>query len=358
MQRAKKKGAQQAEAFLEVGRRVSVPVRDGEIEDLTQATSKGVGLRVFVKGPAGLRVHLATSSPARWTRFVDRALQLAEAAAPNKLNGLPGKKDLGKPRATSGALFDPTVANLAGDWKIKAALEMEKAGKAVDPRITTFDSVGAGDYVSRGLPRLQRGAVAAATRAPTCTCTRCRWRREGGQLQTSYWVDYKRFLDDLDSPEAIGREAARRAVRMLGAKKVKTPEGAGDLRPDDGRVASSAASPAAANGDAVFKKSSFFAPLLGKKIAPEHVTLVDDGLLRARPGHLALRRRGRAHPAHAHPREGRAEELPLRRVHRAQGEGARPPATRRAATARCRTSAPTTSTSSRARRRPRSSSAR
>jgi predicted Zn-dependent protease len=35
----------------------------------------------------------------------------------------------------------------------------------------------------------------------------------------------------------------------------------------------------AANGDAVYKKSSVLAPLLGKKVAPEHVTIVDDGLM-------------------------------------------------------------------------------
>jgi PmbA protein len=34
----------------------------------------------------------------------------------------------------------------------------------------------------------------------------------------------------------------------------------------------------AANGDAVFKKSSFLASKLGQKIAPAHVSIVDDGL--------------------------------------------------------------------------------
>ncbi len=57
--RAKKKGAKQAEAFVEVGaRRERAACATGEIEDLTQATSKGVGLRVFVEEPARLRLHL------------------------------------------------------------------------------------------------------------------------------------------------------------------------------------------------------------------------------------------------------------------------------------------------------------
>ena len=96
VQRALKRGATEAEAFLEVGRQSSCRVRDGEVEDLTQATSKGVGLRVIVKGRLGF-ASTSDFEPGALDTFVDRAVQLAQAAAPNKLNGLPGKRDLGKP---------------------------------------------------------------------------------------------------------------------------------------------------------------------------------------------------------------------------------------------------------------------
>src|SRR5688500_18507062 len=98
---------------------------------------------------------------------------------------------------------------------------------------------------------------------------------DAGGLQTSYWADYKRVLPQLDAPEAIGREAARRAVRMLGAKKVKSQKVPVIFDPlmaasFVGNVAS------AASGDAIFKKSSIFVGKLGKKIAAPAVTLVDD----------------------------------------------------------------------------------
>ena len=47
IQRARRRGAQQAEVYLELGRQSSCRVRDGEIQDLTEATSKGIGLRVL-----------------------------------------------------------------------------------------------------------------------------------------------------------------------------------------------------------------------------------------------------------------------------------------------------------------------
>lgn len=276
VQRAMKKGARQAEAFIEVGRESSVRVRDGEIEDLTQATSKGVGLRVIARNRLGF-AYTSDFDPASLDSFVDRALQLAEAAAPDKLNGLPSKKDLGA-FADPGELFDPEVANLAGDWKIKAALEMEKAGKAVDPRITTFDSVGAGENVSEvyvasseGLTGGYSGTYVYLFAAPVAA--------SGEQLQTSYWADYKRFLGDLESPEQVGQEAARRAVRMLGARKVKSQQVPVIFDP---LMAASFVSnlAEAADGNAVYKKSSVLAALRGKRLASEAVTVVDDGLLR------------------------------------------------------------------------------
>jgi PmbA protein len=275
VQRAKKKGASQAEAFLEVGRNSSVRVRGGQVEDLTEATSKGLGLRVIVKGRLGF-AYTSDFEPSLLEAFVDRAVQLAEAAAPNKLNGLPGKKQV-KGHPDTGLLYDERVACLPGEWKINAALEMERAGKAVDARVTTFESVGAGESVqevyvasTEGLAAHYQGTYVFLYAVPVASAD--------GQLQTAYWVDYKRFFDDLDAPEAVGLEAARRAVRMLGARKVKSQRV--PVIFDPMMAASFVGSiAAAANGDAIYKKSSIFAALKGKRLAPSSVTVVDDGLL-------------------------------------------------------------------------------
>src|SRR5262249_38099986 len=204
------------------------------------------------------------------------AVELAEAAAPNRLNGLPLKAQL-VPPADVGPLFDEAVASLDPEWKIKTALEAERAGKSVDPRIKTFESVGAGDSVSEvylasseGVERGYQGTYVYLYAVPVAA--------EGEQLQTAYWVDYKRFLSALDSPESVGKEAARRAVRLLGAKKV--PSQRVSVIFDPMMAASFVGTlAAAANGDAVYKKSSFLASKLNQAIAPSNVTLVDDGLM-------------------------------------------------------------------------------
>ncbi|WP_342380920.1 TldD/PmbA family protein [Myxococcus stipitatus] len=275
VQRATKKGALQAEAFLEVGRQSTVRVREGQIEDLTQSTSKGVGLRVIVKGRLGF-AFTSDFEASGLERLVDQALKLAEAAAPSKLNGLPGAKELGR-LGDTGALYDPAVANLPGDWKVKAALEVEKAARAEDSRVATFNAVGAGDFVSEvyvasseGMSGGYSGTYVYLYALPVASAD--------GQLQKGYWVDYKRFLDDLESPESIGREATRRAVRMLGARRVKTQQVPVLFDP---LVAASFVSGVAraANGNAVHQQASMFAALQGQRLAGEHVTLVDNGLL-------------------------------------------------------------------------------
>lgn len=272
---ARRRGAAQAEAFVEVGRESSCRVRDGEIEDLTQATSKGVGLRVVAKNRLGF-AYTSDFEPSSLPAFVDRALSLARASAPNRLNGLPTRADL-KSRSQIDGLYDPKVAKLSNDWKIKAALEMERSGKAYDPRISTFDSVGAGELVSEvcvasseGLCDHFAGTHVFLFAAPVA--------RSGSDLQTSYWVDSKRFLDELEAPESVGREAARRAVRMLGARKVQSQRV--PVVFDPMMAASFVANvAAAANGDLVFKRASVLCNLMGKRIASPHVTLVDDGRL-------------------------------------------------------------------------------
>ncbi len=273
--RAKKRGAKQAEAFIEVGRESSVRVRDGQIEDLTQATSKGAGIRVFVKDRLGFAWTSDFTTDAL-NSTVDRAVELAAASAPNKLNGLPTKKQL-EGQADVGPLFDEEVANLDPEWKIRSALEMEKAGKGLDPRIKTFESVGAGDYVNETYLASSEGA-GGGYQGTYVYLSASAVASEKDQLQVGDWFDYKRFLKELQAPEAIAKEAVHRAVRMLGASKAKTQRVPVIFDP---MMAASFVGgiAAAASGDAVFKKSSFLANKLGQMIAPANVTLVDDGLL-------------------------------------------------------------------------------
>ncbi|WP_373045524.1 TldD/PmbA family protein [Vulgatibacter sp.] len=277
VKRARRLGATQAEAYGERTREAAVRVREGEVEDLTQAEGKGLGLRVIVEGRLGF-AYTSDFSDAALEEFVRRAVALAKVAAKDASNKLPDERALKSRNPELHGLFDPEIEGLTTDWKIEAARTMERAGKAEDKRVSNFESVGAGDFVadvaihsSEGLHERYRGTYVYLFAAPVA-------KGDDGQLQTAYWVDYKRRLRDLETPEEIGRIAARRAARMLGAKKVKTQRVPVIFEPT---IAASfvAGIASAVNGDLVRKGSSFLGDKLGKRIAPESITVVDDGLL-------------------------------------------------------------------------------
>jgi PmbA protein len=277
---AKRAGASDAEAYAERTRESSVKVRDGNVEELHQATSKGVGLRVFSGGRLGFAYGTDFSRDGL-RRLAQSAVALAKGAAKDEFNELPRGKSLG--RGPEGA-YDPAIEQIDPAWKLRVARAAEHAAAQVDARVRKFDSTGAGDYLSHSAIASSRGA-AGESRASYAYVYCSPVAEADGQLQTASWSDTRRRLAELQPPEEIGRIAARRAARMLGARKVKTQKAVIIFEPQQaagffGGLAG------AVNGDLVHKKSSFLARLLGKRIASGQVTLADDGTL---AGGLATR---------------------------------------------------------------------
>ena len=97
-------------------------------------------------------------------------------------------------------------------------------------------------------------------------------------MQRDYWYSVARSLAKLDSAEQVGKEAARRTLRRLGARKVKTAHVPVVLDP---MVASSMLEHIfeGVNGDSVYRGASFLAGKLGEKIAGPNVTVIDDGTM-------------------------------------------------------------------------------
>jgi PmbA protein len=100
----------------------------------------------------------------------------------------------------------------------------------------------------------------------------------GGEMQRDYWFSAARHRAALEDPAAVGRTAARRALRRLGSRKVKTVEVPVVFDPDT--AASLVRSIAgAASGPTLYRRASFLLDRLGKRIAAPSVTIVDDGTM-------------------------------------------------------------------------------
>jgi PmbA protein len=276
VERARRAGADQAEACVESSRSFSVEVNGGRIETLKQSATRGLGLRVIVGGAVGF-VSSNDLSGERIADLARRAVALARLSTPDPANALPTPAEAGSDGGDLG-LLDRAVVALSAERKIEMALELERVALAYDPRIRRTDgahvSSGSGISVvanSNGLVRTSSGASVSAYVVPLAD------DRDGKQQNGAYGMS-KRRLDELPAMETIAKEAASRAVARIGARSVATARVPVVMHPD---VAGNwiAEMLDAFSAESVIKKSSWLTEKLGATIASPLVTLVDDGTL-------------------------------------------------------------------------------
>jgi PmbA protein len=274
--RARGAGAADADAMLVESRSLSARVRDRDVDFVTQASERMLGLRVFVSKPGGLATGSAASNdlaPETIDRLADEAVALARATAPDAAAGLPDGgfatdlPDLG--------LFDPADRDVAAEARIDDARRAEAAARALDARIVNsegsqasseFREVSYGN--TRGFLNRYESASHALYAEPLA--------RQNGSMQRDYWLTAARRLDRLEDAAAVGRRAAERALRRLNAKSVPTCEVPVIFEP---LVARSLLGQLVGclSGGAIYREASFLAGKIGSRIASELVTVIDDG---------------------------------------------------------------------------------
>jgi len=275
VERAVLLGADEADVFIEAGDDFYVHVRSGEVESIRQASPRGLGLRLFAENRLGFFTS-AELDRSRIDQLVTRTLALARASASDPSNGLAEEAQAGRGFLDL-ELFDPEVAGRSIDQEVDCALGMEKAALAFDSRITQVSTAGVGDYSGDVYYASSRGTSGAYRAAQTWLyCMPV--AESGGRREMGFWSDHRRFLSELDRPEEVGIEAARRAVRMLGARKIASCEVPVIMEPEMAKEFI-AGILGAVDGDMVYKKASFLAGRIGERLASPLVTLVDDATI-------------------------------------------------------------------------------
>lgn len=276
-------GATDAEVVGLSGSEFSVEVRLGEVEKVHEANSQGIGLRVLFNG------RQASCSTSETTRaaieeLVSTAVEMARFTSVDEAALLPTREEIATGVATAGALdpeslqlSDPEIIRLPTEKKIEMARSTEDAARSADRRIV--NSEGASCSTTRSQVILVNSAgFAGEYEGTVCSLVTAPIARDGEQMQVGYWGDRRRSLSALDNAEVIGREAARRALRKLGGRKVATQSvpivfesGAtedllGDLFD-------------AVSGGSIFRRASFLVGKLGEKIASPLLNILDDGII-------------------------------------------------------------------------------
>ncbi len=270
----RKNGAEEIEVSVFEGSEFNVDIRLGQVENLVEAGSCGLSLRIIKDQKTAFAASSDLTEKTLY-RLTKNAIERAELANPDEFAGLPALKKM-EVDAASLKLYDPGILSLGSREKINLALETEKIAlknkeitnshgasfETRDVQIILANSKGFSRAYKETFFSLGIGLQAGGT----------------DEKVEDYWGSSTRFFNELDTPEETATHAVDRTLRQLNPRKIKTQNIPVVFEP---RMTSWLLGFlfACINGKSVYQKASFLSDKLGKKIGNEIISVVDDGLL-------------------------------------------------------------------------------
>jgi PmbA protein len=278
-------GASDAEAYAAEDSGREVRAHGGEVESLSAATQRGIGIRAWI----GKRVGYAYGtdlSAVGVSALAERAAEAARVADEDEFAGPPSPNPgvpvrlmhaegaKGAPQAGSG-LSDPTIGEWSTGRLAELALAIESAALEADSRIAGVEQAVYADSAERVALASSLGIEGEYSSSSCYGYVQALAEGEDGR-ETGLGFDLGRGPAALD-PAAIGREGAERAAAMIGAGKPKSRTCPVVLDPT---VAASfiALIGRGLTASAVQRGRSPFAERLGEAVANPVLALHDDGL--------------------------------------------------------------------------------
>ncbi len=264
---ARKAGADSAELMISASRGYSLNVRQQAVESLEFQQDRELSLTVYV----GLRKGVASTgdlTEAGLRDAVTAAVDIARATGEDPCHGLA--------EASLMATHFPDL-DLDHPWDIAPAdavllaQEAERAALAVDARIRQSEGAGFSSHRSHSLYANSHGFLGARTGTShgyNCAVVAA----DGDDMQRDDWYTYHRRADQLESPESVGREAGRRAVRRLGARRIRTQAAPVLFVPElaRGLIGSFIG---AISGGALYRRASFLLDAMDQPVFPAGVSV-------------------------------------------------------------------------------------
>jgi PmbA protein len=267
--RAKKAGADAADAVLFEGISLSHARRLGKTEKLERSESQDLGLRVLV-GKRQAIVSSSDRSPKMLAELVERTLAMARAVPEDPFCGLADPDQITH-EWPSLDMLDPEEPS--AEILIERARAAEDAAMAVEG-VTNSEGAEAGWGRSR-IALVASNGFAGTYAGSSHGVSASVIGGSGTQMERDYDFASAVYAADLRDPSEIGRSAGERAVKRLGARKM--PTGSYPVVFDP-RVARSFVSHLlnAVSGPSIARGTSFLKEKLGQRIFPEAITLTED----------------------------------------------------------------------------------
>jgi PmbA protein len=281
VEEAKKGGADGAEAFVVDSESVSISVSGRQVEQVNAVRDSGIGVRVMKDNKIAFGSTNDLSRPAVQSMVGDlvRKVPFHSADEFNVLAGKDGALDRPWGSYADRISFDPRIAEVPVEEKIRRAIALEAAGLDSSPKIKS-SMVAAYQDSSQYIYLANSNGLSGSWPSSGCGGGAEFAAAEGADQQSGSFQKASPTYAGFD-PAEVGRKAADNAVKMLGAKPIPSCEVPMVVNPEVGTQLLSFIA-GLLSADEVQKGRSLFAGKTGTPIASAVVTLVDDGLLSGR----------------------------------------------------------------------------
>jgi PmbA protein len=267
--RASGHGADAAEVGVSEDAGLSVSVRLGQLETVEFNHDRGFGITVYFDGHKG-SASTSDTTPAAVAATVKAACDIARFTAADPCNGLAEAERMA--RVMPDLDLDHPWG-LSPDDAEEIARASEAAARAFDARIVNSEGAAVTTHQTLSLYGNShgfRGSVLATRHSQSCAVI----ASAGDGMQRGHWYTLARDAHALESCEAVGRAAARRAVAKLAPRRVPTGR-YGVLFAPETAVSLIGHLIAALSGGALYRRASFLVDSIGRRVLPRGFSLIE-----------------------------------------------------------------------------------
>ncbi|MBZ0155746.1 MAG: TldD/PmbA family protein [Alphaproteobacteria bacterium] len=268
-------GADEAEVYLRTVRRLGIEVRDRKVDTLESSVTRGYCVRVIRDKRVGFSY---STDPGEADSVAERAVEASKYTEPDEFAGLPSSFS---PPPGPGGIYDDAIASLSEEEAIQRVLLIESSAREEDTRITRIRKASGGFSVS-SISIANSHGIFFNYASTGCSASLSAVAEDRNESQIGWDYSGSRLLREV-SFEQTGRNAAQKALQLLGARKIAPLKGFVLL---DNAIATEFLEifSAALSSEMVQKKKSMLAGKRGEQVVSPRINLVDNGLLTGKLG--------------------------------------------------------------------------
>jgi PmbA protein len=270
---ALQKGAAEAEAYVYEGQATNVSIEIGQINKSSRIIDRGIGTRVAVNKAVGFAYTNIIEGQEAVEDTIQRALNAAKASKPDPdWKGLPEKKPYTRVKEN----FDTKISELRSEDLIKIAASMLESASGVNKRVFPIEGGAGAAYLSSAIAN--SNGIGGFDKGTMMECSLAAVAKDGNTV-TPVCFEFNAERNYNIDPEWVGKEAGRLAFSALKTKPIETKTTKLILTQFALQELLYFTLINAVKADNVQRDQSPFKDKIGEKVAPENVTIHDDGLL-------------------------------------------------------------------------------